>query len=172
MGFFVSNDRSMTETEYAALFVGNDPVAGNFDLTNNSGALKAIAVVQSQSADISGDTEEVLDLTKSDADWANPVVSKRSATFSATIMMTKEVASGSGQVTIDDTKYLRGEELKVGDEVCVIQGDYPLAVGGTIDMICRAVVTGKTTNPTAGSNSTMDVTLQAKGEVREAVTIA
>ena len=167
---WVSTDTSLTEAEYDAFFVGSDSTAGNFDYTTNSASIRAIAVASSIGEDLSGETEEIVDLSQTNPEYADPFVISKSGSFSLSATMLRDKVDG--EVSYDDTLFQEAPALKIGDTVMVIKADYPLVATGTIDLICRAVVTSRSKSVQGKSAGTVDLTLQSKGAWRENVTIA
>jgi hypothetical protein len=173
IGLYVSNDRAMTQAEFDALFTGGTPADGGtllLDAFVTNPEFRALAIVQSMSLAESGDTEEILDLADPNADWANPEVSKKSGTGSASVFQLKEDANGT--ISIDDSKFTMAPSLKLGDIVLIAKGEYPLVAGSKIERVFRAVITSNDAGNSPSESGSYDISFDSKGRIYRDCTIA
>lgn len=173
VALLVSDDRTLTQAEFNALWVGGSPSDGGellLDKFVTTPVVKAIALVQSLQFGESGDTEEILDLSDSDADYANPEVSKKSGSGSASVYQLMEDANGT--ISIDDTDFEFGNNLRVGDIMLVAKADYPLVADSKIHQIFRAVVTGVDGSNSPAESGMIDISFESKKKIYYNATIA
>jgi hypothetical protein len=170
----MSDDRTMTESEFDALWVGGVPADGGELLLVDfvtTPVVKAVALVQSLQFGETGDTEEILDLSDADADYANPEVSKKSGSGSASVFQLV-VDSANGTISIDDAEFEFADNLRVGDIVMVAKADYPLAASSKVHQIYRAVITSTDGNNSPSESGTLDISFESKGKIYYGVSIS
>ena len=173
VALLVSDDRTLTQAEFDAMWVGGVPADGGELLLADfvtTPIVKAIALVQSLQFGETGETEEILDLSDSDADYSNPEVSKKSGSGSASVFQLIQDANGT--ISIDDTDFEFAENLRVGDIVLVAKANYPLAASSKIHQIFRAVITGADGNNSPAESGSYDLSFESKGRIYYNATIA
>lgn len=173
VALLVSDDRTMTEAEFDALWVGGTPADGGellLDSFVTTPVVKAVALVQSLQFGETGETEEILDLADANADYSNPEVAKKSGSGSASVYQL--IQDPDGTISIDDSDFEFAQNLRVGDIILVAKAEWPLAAGGPVHQIYRAVVTGVDGNNSPSESGMTDISFESKGKIYYNATIA
>ena len=128
----------------------------------------AIAIAQSYSLDLSGDTQEVIDLASCDAEWANPEVNKKNWTLSCDSLLLRNNATSG---TIDIYDKFDPYPLEIGDITWVVLGDascgdpYNPQSDGIAYRYGKAVVTSLSQTGNTDDFHTLSVTFTGKGSL-------
>ena len=133
----------------------------------------ACAIAQSYSLDLSGDTQEVIDMADCESEWASPEVNKKSWTLSVDSLLLRNIGGGNGTIDIFD-KY-NPYQLEIGDIVWCVIGDascgspYNPNSTGISYRYGKAVVTGINQSGNTDDFHTISATFNGKGALSKSV---